>query len=102
MKALRDLVSEGRIAWAPEVRGWIAQPGDIVDALAREGFAEFKADAARSRRGEPASGGFWQGLDARTGAVASAVWIRGDDDGTRAVVYVEVDGMRINAPQTGE
>ena len=102
MKALRDLLSEGRIAWAPEVRGWLAQPGDIVDALAREGFAEFKADAARSRRGRPASGGIWQGLDARTGAVASAVWVRGGDDDRPAVVYVEVDGTPINAHQTGE
>ena len=33
MKALRDLMSEGRMAWAPDAHGWIAQPGDIVDAL---------------------------------------------------------------------
>ena len=100
MKALRDLMSEGRIAWAPEARGWIAQPGDIVDALAREGFAEFKADAARTGRGGPPSGGIWQGLDARTGAVASAIWIR-EADGGRAVVYVDVDGRPINAQQPG-
>src|SRR5262249_11607019 len=100
MKALRDLMSEGRIAWAPEARGWIAQPGDIVDALAREGFAEFKADAARSGRDRAPAGGLWQGLDARTGAVASAVWVRGDGDG-RAVVYVDIDGTPVNEHQTG-
>jgi hypothetical protein len=100
MKALRDLLSEGRIAWAADARGWIAQPGDIVDALAREGFAEFKADAARSRRDGLPSGGIWQGLDARTGAVASAVWVRGADGG-HAVVYVDVDGTPINGQQTG-
>jgi hypothetical protein len=99
MKALRDLVIEGRIAWAPEARGWIAQPNDIVDALAREGFAEFKADAARSRRDRAPTGGLWQGLDARTGAVASAVWVRGDDD--RAVVYVDIDGTPINEQAGG-
>jgi hypothetical protein len=80
MNALRDLMSEGRIAWAPQARAWIARPGDIVDALAREGFAEFKADAARSRRDREPAGGIWQGLDTRTGAVASAVWIRGEDE----------------------
>src|SRR5215831_12660528 len=100
MKALRELVSEGRIAWAPAARGWIAQPGDIVEALAREGFAEFKADAARSRSGGAPTGGIWQGLDTRTGAVASAIWVRGEDGG-RAVVFVDVDGTPINEDQTG-
>ena len=97
MNALRELMSEGRIAWAPQARAWIARPGDIVDALAREGFAEFKADAARSRRDREPAGGIWQGLDARTGAVASAVWIRGEDE--RAVVFVDVDGRSIDEQQ---
>jgi hypothetical protein len=100
MNTFRDLLSEGRIAWAAEVRGWIGHPGDIVDALAREGFAEFKADAARGRRGGPPSGGIWQGLDARTGAVASAVWVR-PPGGGHAVVYVDVDGTPINEHEAG-
>jgi hypothetical protein len=95
METLNELVREGRIAWAPDARGWIAKPGDIMDALAREGFAEFKADAARSGRHREPAGGIWQGLDARTGAVASAIWIRGDDD-DRAVVFVDVDGMTVS------
>lgn len=97
MNALRELVIEGRIAWAPQARGWLARPGDIVSALAREGFAEFKADAARSRRDCTPAGGMWQGLDVRTGAVASAVWIRADDE--RAVVVVDVDGRPIDEAQ---
>ena len=102
MKALRELMSEGRIGWAAEGHGFIGQPGDIVDALAREGFAEFKADAARGCRGGPASGGIWQGLDARTGAVASAVWVRRPEQGDgHAVVYVDVDGTPINAHHAG-
>ena len=100
MKALRDLMSEGRIAWAPEAHGWIAQPGDIVDALASEGFAEFKADAARSGSDRTPTGGLWQGLDTRTGAVASAIWVRGAD-GERTVVFVDVDGTPINDFQAG-
>ncbi len=95
METLNELVREGRIAWAPEARGWIARPGDIMDALAREGFAEFKTDAARSHRDRTPTGGIWQGLDARTGAVASAIWVRGDDV-DRAVVFVDVDGRTIN------
>ena len=101
MKALRELMSEGRMAWAPDAHGWIAQPGDIVDALAREGFAEFKADATRTRSGRTPSGGIWQGLDARTGAVASAIWVRGDDTTAPAVVFVDIDGTPVNEQQAG-
>jgi hypothetical protein len=100
MKALRELLSEGRIAWAPEAHGFVGQPSDIVDALAREGFEEFKADAARSPRGGWPTGGIWQGLDARTGAVASAIWVRGEDSG-RAVVYVDIDGAPVNEHEAG-
>jgi hypothetical protein len=95
MEALNELVREGRIAWAADARGWIAKPGDILDALAREGFTEFKADAARSRRDREPAGGIWQGLDARTGAVASAIWIRRREE-DRAVVFVDVDGRPVN------
>jgi hypothetical protein len=94
MEALNELVREGRIAWAPDAHGWLARPGDITDALAREGFAEFKADAARHRRDRTPTGGIWQGLDSRTGAVASAIWVRGAAD-DRAVVFVDVDGQPI-------
>ena len=97
METLRELVREGRITWAPGARAWIARPGDITEALAREGFAEFKADAARSHRDRTPTGGIWQGLDARTGAVASAIWVRGDED-DRAVVFIDVDGTPVNEP----
>jgi hypothetical protein len=93
MQALKDLVREGRIAWAADARAWLAKPDDIKAALAREGFAEFKEDAARNRDRTP-TGGIWQGLDTRTGAVASAIWVRADDD-DRAVVFVAVDGTPI-------
>lgn len=95
MNALRELMTQGRIAWAPQARGWIARPGDIVDALAREGFAEFKVDTARTGRNRAPTGGLWQGLDCRTGAVASAIWVRGEDD-ERAVVFVDVDGTPVD------
>jgi len=94
MKSLQELASQGRIAWEPEARGWVARPGDIVDALAREGFSEFKADAARTHRSREPSGGLWQGLDQKTGAVASAIWVQTVDQ-ERAVVFVDVDGTPI-------
>jgi hypothetical protein len=100
MESLNELVREGRIAWAPEARGWIARPGDITEALAREGFAEFKADAARSRRDRTPTGGIWQGLDARTGAVASAIWVR-EAEADRAVVFVDVDGQPVRETTPG-
>jgi hypothetical protein len=102
MEALNELVREGRIAWAADARGWIAKPGDIMEALAREGYAEFKTDAARTRRDCTPAGGIWQGLDARTGAVASAIWIRGHDDDS-AVVFVDVDGSPVShiSPEGG-
>jgi len=55
------------------------------------------ADAARSRRDRTPAGGIWQGLDERTGAVASAIWVRGDDR-ERAVVFVDVDGTPVKEP----
>ena len=94
MNALRELEREGRIAWAPGAGGWRARPDDIVDALAREGFAEFKADAARSHRDRTPTGGIWQGLDARTGAVASAIWVQAASE-EQAVVFVDVDGTAV-------
>ena len=94
MEALDQLVREGLIAWVPAAQAWRGQPDDIVGALARAGFAEFKADAARGHRGRTPTGGIWQGLDARTGAVASAIWVRAEDQ-DRAVVFVDVDGMPV-------
>jgi hypothetical protein len=105
MKAFQELMIEGRITWASDARAWIAQPGDIVAALTREGFEEFKADAASRGRGAAPTGGLWQGLDARTGAVASAVWVSNDsvrsERADRAVVYVDIDGAPVNEQHTG-
>lgn len=64
--------------------------------MAREGFAEFKREVTQGAHGHAPAGGFWQGLDPRTGAVASVIWVTGPD-GEGPSVFVGVDGSRIDA-----
>lgn len=87
-----DLRREGRMRWLPGARAWSAQPDEVVDALARDGFAECKREVAR--RGPQPSGGVWQGLDTRTGATASAVWVR-RPNAEETIVFIEIDGRPI-------
>jgi hypothetical protein len=88
---LLELCRGGRMRWTGE--GWLAEPDEVVDALARDGFQECKREVARNPANHVQSGGVWQGLNAQTGAVASAVWVRGDD---RSLVFIEIDGRRID------
>ncbi|MBI3635228.1 MAG: hypothetical protein HY216_03275 [Candidatus Rokubacteria bacterium] len=62
----------------------------VVDALAREGFAEFKREVTQGARGAMPAGGLWQGLDGRTGTVASVIWATGALED--ASVFVDVNG----------
>ena len=39
----------------------------------------------------PEAGGLWQGLNQRTGVVASAVWINGAGP-RHSIVFVDIDG----------
>jgi hypothetical protein len=87
---LMELCRGGRMHWTGE--GWLAEPDEVVDALAREGFQECKREIARNPASHAQSGGVWQGLNAQTGAVASAVWVRG---GERSLVFIEIDGHRL-------
>ena len=87
---LMELCRGGRMHWTGE--GWLAEPDEVVDALAREGFQECKREIARNPESHAQSGGVWQGLNAQTGAVASAVWVRGNE---RSLVFIEIDGHRL-------
>ncbi|MBI2204596.1 MAG: hypothetical protein HYU41_12170 [Candidatus Rokubacteria bacterium] len=89
---LDELRRDGRMRWLPGAHAWSARPDDVMDALAREGYAECKREIAR--RGPEPSGGVWQGLDTRTGSTASAVWVRrpANDD---TIVFIEIDGRPI-------
>ena len=88
---LMELCRGGRMRWTGE--GWLAEPDEVVDALAREGFQECKREVARNPVNHAPSGGVWQGLNAQTGAVASAVWVRGNE---RSLVFIEIDGERVD------
>ena len=86
-----ELRENGKAAWIERECAWMAQPEDIVTALAREGFEECKREVARSRRDRDPLGGVWQGLNRRTGSLASAVWVN-RVNARRALMFLEIDG----------
>lgn len=86
-KALRD---HAHITWTERERGWVAAPEDIVNVLSQEGFEECKRETTTSRRDSHPAGGVWQGVDPRTGSVASAVWV--NHAAGPPLVFIEVDG----------
>jgi hypothetical protein len=90
-QTLRELREQGRLDWSVSARAWSAEPEDVVSALAHDGFQEYKREEARTRRDETPTGGVWQGLNSQTGAVASAIWVRRDEE-PRSLVYIHIDG----------
>jgi hypothetical protein len=88
---LKELRHHGKMQWSEIEHVWAGEPVDVVEALAHEGFAEYKREVARSRRDRPEAGGVWQGLDSRTGIVASAIWVH-RDAGAVPIVFIEGDG----------
>jgi len=73
--------------------GWIAEPDEVLAALAGEGFEECKREVARDPVNRAPAGGVWQGLNARTGEVASAVWVRSPD---QSLVFIEIGGRPLD------
>jgi hypothetical protein len=97
LKAIDELREEGRMTWLEAEEGWVAAPEDIVEALVHEGFVECKRATTTSRRDLRPCGGVWQGVNGRTGSVASTVWT---DRGWRAqaVVFITIDGTSVTQP----
>jgi hypothetical protein len=91
MHGLDELRDDGKLRWAGDANGWIAEPEDVVGALRREGFDEYKSEVTRSRRDRGPTGGIWQGLDSRTGVVASAIWINAPT-AQQSIVFIDIDG----------
>jgi hypothetical protein len=87
---LNELRTQGRLTWVATERAWIADPHEVVDALTGAGFQEYRHEVMHSRRDRIPSGGVWQGLDRRTGAVASAIWVRRPD--APPLVFIDIDG----------
>jgi hypothetical protein len=90
LRRLNDLCTDGRMHWIAGERAWSAEPTDVLRALADEGFQEYKQETTRSRRDRVPSGGVWQGIDNRTGTVASAIWVRRMD--ASPLVFIDFDG----------
>jgi hypothetical protein len=91
MNAVDDLRGQGKMTWIEAERGWVAAPEEIVSALSTDGFAECKREMTTSRRDSRPAGGLWQGINTRTGAVASAIWVTGMLS-PQAMVFITVDG----------
>ena len=91
MNGLSELREQGRMTWIEQEHGWVAVPEEIVHALSTDGFEECKRESTTSRRDLRPAGGVWQGVDTRTGSVASAIWVN-RPAGHQAIVFVDIDG----------
>jgi hypothetical protein len=87
---LNELRDDGRMHWLDRAQAWRAEPDDITNALAADGFQECKRETARVPRGG-ATGGVWQGVDHKTGAVASTIWTR-DPSTNFPIVFITING----------
>jgi len=91
MTGLNELREQGRMTWIEQEHGWVPAPEEILKALSKDGFEECKREMTTSRRDRRPAGGVWQGVDTRTGSVASAIWVdRPAWD--EAVVFIAIDG----------
>jgi hypothetical protein len=95
--ALRE---QGKMTWSEREGGWVAAPGDILSALASDGFEPCKRESTTSRRDGQPAGGVWQGVNMSTGTVASAIWVNrpGWQD---AIVFIAIDGEPLEACRLG-
>jgi hypothetical protein len=88
---LEDIQQQAGMTWGRDAGGWIARPEEIMAVLSRQGYQEYKREVTRSRRDREPTGGVWQGLNAETGSVASAIWVRrGLAD--EVTVFIDIDG----------
>src|SRR3989441_7355486 len=75
MTGLNELRERGMMTWIEQEHGWVAAPEEIVKAFSKDGFEECDRQTTTSRREWQPPGGVWQGVDTRTGSVASATWV---------------------------
>jgi len=91
MERLTELRENGTMRWFGEQRAWVAELDDVVSALAHDGFEEYKREIARCGHDRAPAGGVWQGLNSKTGAVASAIWVRAETP----LVFLDIDGETV-------
>ena len=92
LKGFNELRQHSRMTWVEQEQGWAAAPEEIVTALSIDGFEECKRAMTTSRHDSEPAGGLWQGVDTRTGSVASAIWVNRRAR-PPAIVFIEVDGV---------
>jgi hypothetical protein len=97
MTRLNDLREQGRMTWNERARGWLGTLTEIVGALEEDGFTECTQAVAASRRDRRPAGGMWQGVNAQTGSVASAIWVA-RPVAPAAMVFIQIDGEWITRP----
>ena len=97
---LGQLGRDGKLCWRAEDHAWIADQEDVVQALTKEGFDEYRREVARRARSSAvpsaveSSGGMWQGLDRRTGAIATVIWVTHATP-EQSHVFIEIDGRQV-------
>ena len=101
MHQLDALERCGAICWRAQDHAWIGDPERVVEGLAQEGFHEYRREMAKCRRTRAASGGVWQGLDPRTGTVATVIWVA-HRPASESRVFIEVDGRPVEGSAWAE
>ncbi len=91
---LDELRRQGGMDWIQQEQGWGATPDDVISALSKDGFDECKREMTTSRRDIRPAGGLWQGVNTRTGSVASAIWVNRAPF-PRAIVFITIDGVSV-------
>jgi hypothetical protein len=94
MNELDELRGHGRMTWIEAEQGWVAAPEEIVNALSSGGFEECKREVTTGRCHSRPAGGVWHGINRRTGAVASAIWVY-RLLGPPALVFITMDGQSL-------
>jgi len=100
MTGFNELRERARMTWIEQEHGWVAAPEEIVKALAKDGFEECKRETTTSRRDLRPAGGVWQGVNPRTGSVASAIWVT-RPSWDQAIVFVSIDGESLKGGDHG-
>jgi hypothetical protein len=98
VNSLDELREKGRMTWSEGEPGWLAAPAEILNALSLDGFEACKRELTTSRRDGRPAGGVWQGVNARTGSVASAIWVNRPGS-EQAVVFIDIDGESLRRPR---
>jgi hypothetical protein len=94
MASLNDLRVLGRMTWSEHEHGWVGVPDEMLDALARDGFDQCKRETTTSHRDCRPAGGVWQGVNPRTGSVASAIWVTHAAP-QNSMVFIQIDGESV-------